>query len=77
MDPTTFKRPPVEEPLAQLERQLIDAYLTGIGQNFRDLMVRDDAAARRLLAEASLHASERLSEIEARSHFLKKLHGAE
>jgi hypothetical protein len=67
----------LEEPLAQLERQLINAYLAAAGQDFHHLMVRDDEAARRLLAEASLHASERLSEIEARAHFLKKLHGRE
>jgi hypothetical protein len=68
---------PLEEPLAQLERQLINAYLAAAGQDFRDLIVRNDAAAHRLLAEASLYASERLSEIEARAHFLKKLHGSE
>jgi hypothetical protein len=45
-------------------------------QNFHDLMMRDDEAARHLLAEASLYASERLSEIESRAHFLKKLHGS-
>jgi hypothetical protein len=68
---------PLEEPLAQLERQLINAYLAAAGQNFRNLIGRNDEAARRLLAEASLYASERLSEIEARAHFLKKLHGSE
>ncbi len=77
MNPSNLGRPQVEDPLAQLERQLIDAYLAVTGQNFHDLMVRDDAAAKRILAEASLYASQRLSEIEARSHFLKKLHGAE
>jgi hypothetical protein len=77
MNASNVGQPPVEEPLARLERQLIDAYLAVAGQNFHDLMVRDDDAARRLLAEASLYASERLSEIEARSHFLRKLHGSE
>jgi hypothetical protein len=76
MEPNNVEQPPLEEPLAELERQLIDAYLAGAGQNFHELMMRDDEAARRLLAEASLYASERLSEIEARSHYLKKLHGA-
>ena len=68
---------PIEEPLAELERQLIKAYVAGAGQNVHDLMTRDDAAARQLLAAASLHASERLSEIEARAHYLNKLHGSE
>ena len=68
---------PLEEPLARLERQLISAYLAAAGQDFSLLIVRDDETARRLLAEASLYASERLTEIEARAHFLKKLHGSE
>ena len=77
MKPDNIDQSPVEEPLAALERQLIDAYLAGAGETFHDLMMRDDEAARQLLAEASLYASERLSEIEARSHYLKKLHGTE
>jgi hypothetical protein len=67
----------LEEPLAQLERQLISAYLAAAGHDFRTLILRGDEAAHRLLAEASLFASERLTEIEARAHFLKKLHGSE
>jgi hypothetical protein len=75
--PDNLERLPLEEPLAELERQLINAYVAGAGENFHDLMMRNDAPARQLLTQASLYASERLSEIEARSHFLKKLHGAE
>jgi hypothetical protein len=71
------KLPPVEEPLAQLERQLIHAYLAGLGQDVHTLMGRYDDEARKLLAEASLYASQRLSEVEARSHYLRKLRGTE
>jgi hypothetical protein len=77
MKPNDLEQPPLKEPLAELERNLIDAYLAGAGQSFHDLMTRDDDAARQRLAEASLYASERLSEIEARAHFLRKLHGSE
>ena len=77
MKPNNLEQPPIEEPLAELERQLIGAYLAGAGHNFHDLMMRGDEAARELLAEASLYASERLSEIESRAHFLRKLHGSE
>ncbi len=70
-------RRPLEEPLAELERQLISAYVAGAGHDVHDLTKRDDDDARQLLADASRYASERLSEIEARSHFLKKLHGIE
>ena len=78
MKPDNIEQAPTDEPLAELERHLIDAYLAGAKQTFHDLMMMvDHQAARQLLAEASLYASERLSEIEARSHYLKKLRGAE
>ena len=77
MKPNNVEQPPLEEPLAELERHLMDPYLSGAGQIFHDLMTRDDDTSRRLLAEASLYASERLSEIESRAHFLRKLHGSE
>jgi hypothetical protein len=68
---------PMEDPLAELERQLIHAYLAGAGQDFHALMSRGDESARKLLAEASLYASDQLSEIEARDHYLRRLRGAE
>jgi hypothetical protein len=64
-----------QDPMAEIERQLISAYLAGAGHELPKLPTRDDADARRLLAEASRYASARLSEIEARSHYLHKLHG--
>ena len=66
---------PIEEPLAGLERQLIAAYVAGAGQDLHDLRTRTDNAARQLLAEASRYASTKLSEIEARFHYLHTLHG--
>jgi hypothetical protein len=49
---------------AELERQLIGAYLAGAGHDFHTLATRDDAGARKLLADASRYASEKLSGIE-------------
>jgi hypothetical protein len=72
---TTNDVPPVHNPLAELERHLITAYLAAAGHDFEDLVARTDDAAKRLLAEASLYASTRLSEMEARSHYLHRLHG--
>jgi hypothetical protein len=69
------KETPLEDPLAELERQLIYAYLAGAGQDFQTLMLRSDDEARRLLSDASQYASSRLSEIEARLHYLRGLHG--
>ena len=74
--PTTFiETPPIEEPLAELERDLIAAYIAGAGQDVHDLRTRSDDAARHLMAEASRYASAKLSEIEARFHYLHRLHG--
>ena len=77
MMPKDSEMRPIEEPLAELERQLIGAYLAGMGHDFHSLMGRNDDTARKLLVEASLYASDRLSEIESRSHYLRKLHGSE
>jgi hypothetical protein len=68
---------PLEEPLSELERQFISEYLRSAGLDYHALVARTDPEARRLLAQAALHASERLSEIEARSHYIHKLHGDE
>jgi hypothetical protein len=66
---------PLEEPLAELERQLISEYVAGAGQDLKMLLARDDEDARKLLAEASLYASARLTEVESRSDYLHKLRG--
>ncbi len=66
---------PLHEPLAELERELISAYLAGAGHDLSELLTRTDAAAKRLLADASQYASEKLCEIESRSHYLHHLHG--
>jgi hypothetical protein len=75
MTMTSTDTVPIEEPLAELERHLIAAYLAGAGQDLHDLRTRTDDAARNLLAEASRYASARLSEIEARFQYLQTLHG--
>jgi hypothetical protein len=66
---------PIHEPLADLERHLISAYVAGAGHDLQALLARTDDDARRLLAEASRYASAKLCEIEARSHYLHQLHG--
>jgi hypothetical protein len=67
--------PPLADPLAELERELIRAYLAGAGNDFHALTVRGDEEARRLLAAASAYASSKLSEIEARLHYTRSLQG--
>ena len=75
MTTTNADRPPLEEPLAELERQLLTAYVVGAGEDLRTLLTRSDEKARKLLAEASRYASAKLSEVEARSHYVRQLYG--
>jgi hypothetical protein len=67
---------PMHDPLAELERHLITAYVAGAGRDVEDVRARsNEEDARRLLAAASRYASAKLCEIEARSHYLHALHG--
>jgi len=67
--------PPLEEPLAELERRLIDEYLRKLGHDPAALRARhDDPAARTLLTEAAVYAATKLTEIESRSHYVRELH---
>ena len=68
-------RTPMEAPLAELERQLIAAYLAGAGCDLQTIFKREDIEARTLLEAASRYASVTLSEVEARCHYLDELHG--
>ena len=66
--------PPLEEPLAELERRLIDAYRTGLGHDPAALRARGDEASRKILVQASIHAAMKLTEVESRAHYVRDLH---
>jgi hypothetical protein len=66
--------PPLEEPLAELERQIIDEYIRRLGHDPGALRASMDPGARRILVAASTYAATRLSEVEARSHYVRELH---
>lgn len=65
---------PMEEPLAELERRLIDDYVRKAGYDPDALRARHDDEARKVLTAASVHAAAKLTEIESRSHFVRDLH---
>ena len=66
---------PMEEPLAELERRLIDEYLRKAGHDPDALRARhDDATARKVLKDAAVYAATKLTEIESRSHYVRELH---
>jgi len=75
MNPNEMPAAQMKEPLAELEKELINAYVAGAGQEFQTLLARNDKDARRLLTDASLYATARLTEIETRSHYLRLLRG--
>jgi len=66
--------PPLREPLAELERRIIDDYIRDRGHDPTALRASGDADARRILVEAAVYAATRLSEVEARSHYVRDLH---
>jgi len=68
---------PFEEPLAALERQLIDEYLRVAGHDPDTLRAQKNDASRKLLAAASVHAAGKLTEVESRAHYMRNLHGEE
>ena len=66
--------PPLEEPMAELERRIIDEYIRGHGHDPAQLRGSADPAARQILVDAATYAATRLSEVEARSHYVRDLH---
>jgi len=67
----------IEEPLAALERQIIEEFLRAAGHDPAALRLRADAQARQLLTSAAQYASGRLCEVESRMHYLRSLRGRE
>ena len=61
MNASEMREAQMKEPLAELEKELINAYVTGAGQDFQTLLARADEEARRLLSDASLYATASLT----------------
>src|SRR5581483_10053919 len=67
---------PIEAPLGQLEQALIDQFMRARGYDSEAIEQLSEADRRTLMAEASVYASGKLMEVEARSQFLDELrHG--
>lgn len=61
-------------PLSDLERTLIEEYIRQHGHDPDKLSEMHRDERERLLRDASIYASGRLVEVEARSHFLDEIH---
>jgi hypothetical protein len=66
---------PLQDPNGPLESALINEFLRMRGYDLRSLDSLPDDERRRLLRQASIHAAGKLTEIEARAHFVDELHG--
>jgi hypothetical protein len=69
--------PRLQDLHADLERALINEYLRGRGHDPNALRDRDDAEAHVLRAEAITYAAGRLTEVEARAHYVHEIHARE
>jgi hypothetical protein len=63
------------DPTEQLEEALIDEFLKARGHGRQSIHTLPEDEARHLLTEASVYASSKLSEVEARAHYVHELHG--
>ena len=68
-------RAPIEDPNANLERALIEEFIRARGFDPMQLHALPDEQRLRLWSEASAHAAARLTEMEARAHYIDELHG--
>jgi hypothetical protein len=64
----------LDAPLSQLERSLIDKFIRARGYDPHRLADLPQHKRETLLADASVYASGKLTEVEARSHFLDEIH---
>lgn len=65
---------PLDDPLASLERALIDDFFALRGHTRYSVCQLPALEAARLLSAACEHASLRLAEIESRAHYVDEMH---
>jgi hypothetical protein len=66
----------LDDPLAALERALIDEFLTFRGYTRRAVAQLPSSEAASLLSTACEYASLRLAEIESRAHYIGEMHAS-
>ncbi|MEW6568951.1 MAG: hypothetical protein AB1449_12455 [Chloroflexota bacterium] len=75
-DPGEASETARQDRYAWLETMLLEAYLSGKGYTLAGLRELPAEEAKRLMTEASVYASTKLAEVEARAHFVRELHAA-
>jgi len=66
---------PIEDHTAHLEQALIEDFIRRRGHDPAKLGALTAAERDQLLKQASLYASSRLAEVEARAHYVHEIHG--
>lgn len=66
-----------EDPQGKLEQAFIDEFLRSHGYDDRKRGELSDLHLERLMKQATAYASGKLSEIEARAHYVHEIHGVE
>jgi hypothetical protein len=74
MDPERSDTQVGEDPVARLERAFIAEYLDARGYDAERLQTLPEAQVHQLLKEASVYASAKLMEVEARARLVTDLH---
>ena len=72
---TADDRPALPRPESQLEEAFIAEFLRARGHDEVSMKALPAEERKHLLEEASVYAGGRLTEIEARAHFVHELHG--
>jgi hypothetical protein len=67
---------PLEDPMASLERALIQQYLKERGYSLETLDGLPPEQRRELLTKASQYAALHLAEVDARAAYVHEIHGA-
>ena len=76
MSVTEFDVRAMQDPEAALERALIDEFLGARGYNSHSVTTLPADQQKCLMEKASIYAAGRLTEVEARAHFVHELHGS-
>lgn len=69
-----FDQVPRPDQTAELERSLIAEYLEQHGHTTASLLALPEADRHRVMRDASLHASMRLTEVESRARYVDAIH---
>jgi hypothetical protein len=66
----------LEDKQAELARSFIEERLHSQGYSLKDICQLPEEEAKRIMIDASIYASVKLTEVEDKAHFVRSIHGA-